>query len=87
MKKLEDELNIHALKRQGLSQRAIARKLGIHRQTVKKYLEHPELNQGGYQRLSRVSKLDPYRDHIRFLPARVSWFRTRVFYTALRQDQ
>ncbi len=77
MKKLEDVLNIHALKRQGLSQRAIARKLGIHRQTVKKYLDHPELIQGGYQRISRVSKLDPYQDHIQ------SWIEEDPEYSAV----
>ena len=32
-------MDILALKRQGLSNRAIARKLSIHRKTVKKYLE------------------------------------------------
>lgn len=64
MKKIEDVLNIHSLKRQGLSQRQIARKLGIHRQTVKKYLEHPQLVQQGNQRSTRGSKLDPYLDQI-----------------------
>ena len=39
MKKLGDVMNIHSLKWPGLSQMRIARKLGIHRQTVKKYLD------------------------------------------------
>ncbi len=34
----EECMEIWALKRQGCSNRAIARKLGIHRKTVKKYL-------------------------------------------------
>ncbi|MFQ5687546.1 MAG: helix-turn-helix domain-containing protein, partial [Candidatus Scalindua sp.] len=34
MKTLEDVVDIHTLKRQGLSQRQIAKRLGIHRQTV-----------------------------------------------------
>jgi len=65
MKQLEDVLDIHSLKRQGLSQRRIAIKLGIHRQTVKKYLDHPELVQQVNQRRPRASKLDPYLDQIR----------------------
>jgi len=36
-------VEVLVLKKQGLSLREIARKLGIHRKTVKKYLEHPEL--------------------------------------------
>lgn len=36
-------MDVLVLKKKGLSQREIARKLGIHRKTVKKYLEHPEL--------------------------------------------
>ena len=64
MKTLEDVVDIHTLKRQGFSQRKIARKLGIHRQTVKKYLLHPEWAQQGYRK-TRGSKLDPYLAQIR----------------------
>lgn len=35
----EECMEIWVLKRQGYSNRAIARKLGIHRKTVKKYVE------------------------------------------------
>ena len=78
MKKIEDVLNIHSLKRQGLSQRQIARKLGIHRQTVKKYLEHPQLVQQGNQRSTRGSKLDPYLDQIQ------AWIEEDPEYSAVR---
>ncbi|MBU4446037.1 MAG: hypothetical protein L6422_02560 [Candidatus Marinimicrobia bacterium] len=37
MKTLEEILDVLSLKRQGYSERGIARKLGIHRKTVKKY--------------------------------------------------
>ena len=36
-------MDILSLHRKGLKQRAIARKLGISRNTVKKYIEDPEL--------------------------------------------
>ena len=36
-------VEVLVFKRKGLSQREIARRLGIHRKTVKKYLKHPEL--------------------------------------------
>lgn len=36
-------MEVLVLKKKGLSLREIARKLGIHRKTVRKYLEHPEL--------------------------------------------
>ena len=41
--KKETVLDIVTLHRQGLSQRAIARKLGVSRNTVKKYLDDPGL--------------------------------------------
>ena len=39
MKTWEVQMDIFALRRQGFSFRAIAHKLGIHRETVKKYLQ------------------------------------------------
>ena len=77
MKKLEDVVTIHSLKRQGLSQRRIARKLGIHRQTVKKYLDHPEKVQNGDHGRPRGSKLDPYGKMIE------DWIESDGEYTAV----
>jgi len=77
MKKLEDVVDIHDLKRQGLSQRQIARRLGIHRQTVKKYLDNPDLVQQRYRRRARGSKLDPYWDQV------LSWLEDDPEYTAV----
>jgi len=54
----EECMEIWALKRQGYSSRAIARKLGIHRKTVKKYLENREFPR--YRVQSRSSGLQPY---------------------------
>ena len=49
----------------GLSQRQIARKLGISRNTVNKYVQCPEFpeTQRGYRK--RKSLLDPYSDNIK----------------------
>ena len=45
------------LKRQGYSNRAIARKLGLHRETVKKYLETRAFPE--YRVVERKSALEP----------------------------
>jgi transposase len=69
-------LDILMLHRKGLSQRKIARRLGISRNTVKKYLENPELpgNQRGIRK--RKSLLDPYKDNIK------AWLEEDMDYTA-----
>lgn len=59
----EEFMDIIALHRQGLSMRAIARKLGMHRNTVKKYIEGGTMPGYG-QSSSRPSILDPYRQLI-----------------------
>ncbi len=55
-------MEIWALKRQGYSIRGIARKLGIHRKTVKKYLESKEFPK--YQAVERKSGLEPFHKMI-----------------------
>lgn len=63
MTTLEVFMDIISLHRQGLSMRAIARKLGIHRDTVKKHIEGKSLPQ--YRKNKRLeSILDPYRQTI-----------------------
>lgn len=51
-------MDIWALKRQGYSIRAIAKKLGLHRKTVKKYLETGEFP--AYRKVKRKSALEPW---------------------------
>jgi transposase len=58
-------LDILTLHRKGLKQRAIARKLGISRNTVKKYVDNPELAFRPAKERKRSSQLDPYQDNIR----------------------
>jgi transposase len=57
-------LDILSLHRKGLRQRAIARKLGISRNTVKKYIENPELAFEPHRPRKRNSQLDPFKDNI-----------------------
>ena len=79
---MEVLMDILVLDRQGLSVRAIARKLGIHRKTAKKYLEA-----GGppvYRKEKRKgSILDPYRPAIRDWLAEDN-FRATWIYERLR---
>ncbi|WP_073379637.1 IS21 family transposase [Desulfofustis glycolicus] len=56
-------MDIISLQRQGFSQRDIAKKLGIHRNTVKKYLENPAVP-AYHKSIKRASILDPYRQLI-----------------------
>lgn len=57
-------MDILSLHRKGLKQRAIARKLGISRNTVKKYIEDPELVLSPAKPRQRNSLLDPFHDNI-----------------------
>jgi len=58
-------LDILTLHRRGLKQRAIARKLGISRNTVKKYIDKPELAFEPARGRKRRSQLDAYQDNIK----------------------
>ena len=69
-------MDIMALHRKGLKQRAIARKLGISRNTVKKYIETPDLAFESSQPRNRKSRLDPYSDNIK------AWVEEDSEYTA-----
>ena len=69
-------MDILMLKRKGMSQRKIARKLGISRNTVKKYIENPEFPESRGKIRKRKSLLDPYRDTIK------TWLEEDLDYTA-----
>jgi transposase len=62
--------------RKGLKQRAIARKLGISRNTVKKYVENPDLALEPSPPRHRKSRLDPFNDNIK------AWIEEDSEYTA-----
>jgi len=69
-------LDILTLHRKGLKQRAIARKLGISRNTVRKYIEDPDLVFEQTPSRSRKSLLDPYHGNIK------AWIEEDIEYTA-----
>jgi transposase len=56
---------IHDLAAQGKSIQDIAITLGIARNTVRKYLRHPELVAMPHPRPNRRSKLDPFKEQVR----------------------
>ncbi|MFZ5898794.1 MAG: helix-turn-helix domain-containing protein, partial [Bacillota bacterium] len=55
-------VDIVQLREQGLSKRAVAKRLGISRDTVSKYWDCVQLNPGNYG--PRPQLMDPYRDYI-----------------------
>jgi len=57
-------LDILVLKRKGLTQRQIARKLGISRNTVKKYLDHQGYPEPHRSQTRRRSLLDAFQGNI-----------------------
>ncbi len=56
---------IHELSAQGKSIQDIAIRLGLARNTVRKYLRHPELSSMPHPRPNRRSKLDPFKEQIK----------------------
>lgn len=69
-------MDIITLYRKGLKKRAIARKLGISRNTVDKYIANPELVFEPPEPRNRKSLLDPYNDNIK------AWMEEDSEYTA-----
>ena len=69
-------MDIITLHRKGLRQRAISRKLGVSRNTVKKYIENPDLAFESPQPRIRKSLLDPFNDNVK------AWIEEDSDYTA-----
>ena len=59
MIRLEEVMNIRSLKKQGYSNRAIARITGLDKRTVKKYLKEGEVP--SYKKITRQSQLEAYK--------------------------
>jgi transposase len=77
-------LDILTLHRKGLKQRAIARKLGISRNTVKKYIDKPQIAFEPFKGRPRSSKLDPFENNIKAwveedAEYRATWIYDRLF--------
>jgi len=77
----EGYMDIQALYRQGMTVRAISRRLGLHRNTVKKHLASDEFPRYRKTR-RRESILAPYhqtiRDYLEQDNYRASWIHTRL---------
>ena len=69
-------MDILILKKKGLSQRQIAKKLGISRNTVKKYLDNPDISENSHRKARRKSLLDDYMSNIK------AWLEEDMEYTA-----
>jgi transposase len=81
MLKREGVMEIRILHKQGQSIRAIARQLGVSRNTVRQYLR--DASEPGYiQRPDRASKLDPFKAHLdqRIAAARPDWIPAPVLF-------
>ena len=60
----ETLVEIHVLHRQGQSIRAIAQKLGVSRNTVRRYLRDLSAVPSYPDRAQKATKLDPYKDYL-----------------------
>lgn len=76
MKSKEDALDIRLLKKEGLSARHIARRLGIDPRTVKKYALEPEKAFQSRSTNARKSKLSPFMGNV------VAWLNQDIEYSA-----
>lgn len=70
-------MDVWGLKRQGKSERAISRETGLHRTTVKKYLEQEEMPE--YRKVERVSVLESYKPMVKALLAQEDYQATKVW--------
>lgn len=77
MKSKEVTLDIMILKRQGLSNRRIARKLGLDRRTVKRHVSDPENASTKKQPKPRQSKLEPFIGNIK------AWIEQDLLYSSV----
>lgn len=82
----ETYVTIHVLHKQGLSIRAIARKLGLSRNTVRRHLAQPTQPPKYADRATRPAKLDPFKDYIRsrIEAAKPHWIPAAVLFREIR---
>jgi len=84
MKNLEVLLDVLTFHRRGLSERKIAERLGISRQTVHKCIEHPEDIGSSSRTKAQTSKLDPYKLNVDYWLKEDPCYRATWIYDRLR---
>src|SRR5690242_9273342 len=82
---LETQLDIQLLHKQGLSDSHIARKLGIDRRTVRRYLDHPACINQPRKIAPRPSKVDPFREQIATYLQQDPDYRATTIYERLKR--
>lgn len=82
----ETYVNIHVLHKQGLGIRAIARKLNLSRNTVRRHLSQPVQLPTYPERAKRPAKLDPFTDYIhsRIEAAKPHWIPAAVLFREIK---
>src|SRR5579871_5842168 len=82
---LERQLDIQLLHKQGLSDSQIARRLGIDRRTVRRYIDHPEYINQPRKSAPRPSKVDAFRDQIATYLQEDPHYRATTLYDRLKR--
>lgn len=77
---------IHKMLREGLSQSAIARKLGIHRNTVSKYAQMPEGYVPVIKRIPARTIVDEYLPHIAMMLEEANRLQTEIPSSAIYEE-
>lgn len=80
-------MEIKVMARQGYSIKAIARELGVSRNTVRKYVRHQDTQPRYTSRPTRSTKLDPYKVYLqsRMEAARPHWIPATVLLREIRE--
>lgn len=82
---LEKQLDIQLLHKQGYSCSEIARRLGIDRRTVQKYIDHPEKINQPRKAVPRSSKVDAFRESIAVYLQEDPEYRASAIYDRLKK--
>ena len=83
---LERQLDIHSLHKQGHSCSEIARRVGLDRRTVQKYIDHPEKINQPRKATPRGSLVDPYRDQIAAMLEEDPQYRATLLFERLKRS-